>query len=123
MVVRPEIAGRLQRAAYPAQPPGSLCVETERTFAVPDPEGLLTGSVDRLVTMIQNGRITSADIIDFKTDQLRDNDDAAWQARVEVYRPQMDAYRRAVAALTSLSPDRISGCLLFVSSGRVASLF
>ena len=119
MLNQPKIGDHLRKQAYHHRGGTRLVVETERPFAVPENGGLLTGSIDRLVLLLDQDRIVAADIIDFKTDQLAENDERGWQSRIEFYRPQMQAYRRAVAALTGLSPAQISGRLLFVSAGRL----
>jgi hypothetical protein len=40
--------------------------------------------------------------------------------RVEYYRPQLDAYRRAIAEVFRLDPRKITARLLFVEPGAVA---
>ncbi len=122
MLQTPAIGDQLRRRAYRDQPAGRLTVETERPFAVPDQDGLLTGCIDRVVLLFDGDRVVGAEVIDFKTDQFSENDDVVWQSRVEYYLPQLEAYRRAVAILTSLPPTHISGRLLFVSAGRMADL-
>ena len=56
---------------------------------------------------------------------LRDPEPGSGEAlleRVEVYRPQLEAYRRALAAITGLDLRAIEGSLLFLSPGRRISL-
>ena len=60
----------------------------------------------------------AADVIDFKTDAVGD-DESAIEAAVETYRPQVEAYRRAVSSLFDIKPERISGRLVFVGAGVV----
>ena len=95
-------------------------VQRERRFAILDGDAILTGALDRLVLGERDGRWLAADLVDFKTDQVAVDDRQAVQTAVAHYRPQVDAYRRAVARLTGLSPDRISARLLFVGAGLVA---
>ncbi len=103
-------------AAELAAGPVELRVERERRFAIHDAEGLLSGSFDRLVLLVRGGRVLAADLIDFKTD--RPAGAAQLAAQVEFYRPQIAAYRRAIARLYRLDPARISSRLAFLRAGR-----
>jgi ATP-dependent exoDNAse (exonuclease V) beta subunit len=60
----------------------------------------------------------AADVVDFKTDDLDTGDHEALQKRVEVYKPQIQSYRDAVAAVYGLRPDDISARLMFVTIDR-----
>lgn len=93
--------------------PFTLEVQRERPFIVRDGGALLEGAIDRLVVLRQGGRAVAADILDFKTDNLP-NAEAANRAN-EFYRPQLEAYRRAVMQLTGLSAERVAARLLFVA--------
>jgi ATP-dependent exoDNAse (exonuclease V) beta subunit len=97
-------------------------VETERPFAAREPEGLLTGSIDRLVLLWDRDRIVAADILDFKTDVFARGDRRGAEERVAFYRPQMAAYRRAVAWFTRLPPERIASRLVFTSTGQTVNI-
>ena len=78
-----------------------LVVARERRFAVREGDVLVSGSLDRLVTwQAADGRVLAADVIDFKTD--RASDESQLDERVEFYRPQVLAYRRAVERLYGL---------------------
>ena len=59
----------------------------------------------------------AAEIIDYKTDPFDANDVKQLTDKVNFYTPQLDAYRRAVAKVTHLSPERIAAKLLFVAGG------
>jgi ATP-dependent helicase/nuclease subunit A len=63
-----------------------------------DDEGILEGIIDLLFRRPDG----SLGVIDYKTDAVPD---AALDARVSYYRPQLEAYRRAVAAATGVVPD------------------
>ena len=97
-------------------------VSRERPFAVRDADTILRGSIDRLVILYDGDRPVGADVIDFKTDAVGRDDDSALQAAVDTYRPQLDAYRRAVASLFGLEPNRVSARLVFVGAGLVVSV-
>ncbi len=97
-------------------------VHNERSFAVRDGDQLLVGTIDRLVLLRVGGELVGADIIDFKTDQLSRDNPRMIDERVEFYRPQLGAYRRAVAQLYSLDPTRIATRLVFLAPGEVRTL-
>jgi len=90
----------------------------ERSFAIRQDDALLSGSIDRLVVIRSGGKPIAADLIDFKTDEIPAGDKKALTARVEFYRPQMEAYRAAAARLLSLEAGQISARLIFLSAGR-----
>jgi ATP-dependent helicase/nuclease subunit A len=89
----------------------------ERSFALRDEGVLLRGTFDRLVVLYDGDRAVGADVLDYKTDELSADDPGAIAARVEQYRPQLDAYRCAAARLLGLAPDRVSARMLFVGPG------
>jgi ATP-dependent helicase/nuclease subunit A len=119
------------RAAL-TRPPGVVELRREWRFARIDPEtgGLEQGAIDRLLLGWQKGgqpdgvagRPTSAMIFDFKTDRVRggatDATDALG-ALVGRYRPQMDAYRRAVAERFGLPLAAVGASLLVLDAGSV----
>jgi hypothetical protein len=59
-------------------------------------------------------------VIDFKTDVIDAGDRRTLQARTAHYRPQIDAYRRAVAAMYDLPQDAVEGHLVFLEPAVVA---
>jgi len=105
-------------------PEADVEVWRERPFSLllPDEAGnevLWTGAFDRVVLRREGGRVVDADIVDFKTDRV---DEAALAARVEAYRPQMEAYRRVLARMTELSAARIRLRLAFLAPDTVVDL-
>lgn len=103
---------------------GSLEVWRERDFLVraAEPGGAenatLRGSFDRVVLeRTADGQAIRAHIIDFKTGAIHDADDE--QRKRDAYRPQMEAYRTALQAMTGLATDAIRLSLLFVDAGQV----
>jgi ATP-dependent helicase/nuclease subunit A len=96
-----------------------LTVENERAFAIRDGDELLSGSIDRLVLVRRGSELLAADVIDFKTDALAPHGPHQLADRVEHYRPQLEAYRRAVARLYGLAPARIAARLVFLATGDV----
>ncbi len=109
----------LQRALAAAGAAARLRVEVhnERRFAVLDEGHILSGSIDRLVLLHEHDRLVAADIVDYKTDAVEPGDLAALERLVEFYRPQLEAYRRAVSAMYRLPPAWICARLLFVAAG------
>jgi len=93
-----------------AKPGEDARVWRERRFALVMPgaggtETLWNGAFDRVVL-----RTGSAEIVDFKTDRVVD---------AEAYRPQMEAYRRALARITELDEASIATTLLFIGGDGV----
>jgi ATP-dependent exoDNAse (exonuclease V) beta subunit len=108
----------LSRSAYP---PGAR-VERELPFLHRIPDGILQGFIDRLVLIEKDGRVVAAEVLDFKTDYIDESDPRALEDRIAYYRPQIDAYRTAVAGRYGLSPKDISGKLLFLRLGVVREI-
>lgn len=94
----------------------------ERPFAVRDEDAILSGFIDRLVVLYDGDTPVAADVLDFKTDAVAADDPQAIQARVEEYRPQLEAYRRAVSSLFNLDATRVSARLAFVEPGVIKSV-
>ena len=105
------------------RPTEPAIVLRERTFGVilqqDGVEAYWPGSIDRLVLIGDADRPTRAEVIDFKTDAV---DASGVAARIAVYRPQLEAYRRVVAAQTGLDEARIACRLAFVGAGIVHEL-
>jgi len=111
----PEISRALSRSSYPE----GVRLERELPFLHRLPEGILQGFVDRLVILEEGGRVVGAEVLDFKTDLLDGTDPEAVAVKVDHYRPQIDAYREAVAGRFGLDPEEVAGRLLFLGPGLV----
>jgi ATP-dependent exoDNAse (exonuclease V) beta subunit len=137
MVSTAEIAGVLRRTFY--QPPRDASmqhalgeelaaksfdvqVHNERRFAVRHEHRLFSGVIDRLVLLYDQDRVVAADVLDFKTDSVRRDGSETLDQLVEYYRPQLEAYRCAVAGMYGLSAERVAARLVFVSPGVVRNL-
>jgi len=94
-------------------------VSREYPFAVRDGDAILRGSIDRLVILYDGPKAVGADVIDFKTDAVSADDPETLAARVELYRPQLEAYHRAAARLLGLEPESVSARLAFVEPGLI----
>jgi ATP-dependent exoDNAse (exonuclease V) beta subunit len=106
------VAGEIQRRSV------HFAVETECPFAIRESDGLLTGSMDRLVMILEGDNVLAADLIDFKTDALAAAGEEEIAERANFYRPQLLAYRRAIGQLLRLPPERIASRLLFLAVNR-----
>jgi ATP-dependent exoDNAse (exonuclease V) beta subunit len=65
------------------------------------------------------GRPVQAELLDFKTDRCEAEE---IPALVEIYRPQMLAYREALSALLGLYGEALRTRLLFVTPGYTVDL-
>ncbi len=113
----PTIKEALSRKSYP--PGTDLTVWRERPFALRTENGILTGSMDRLVVVKNGGKIVAADVLDFKTDEIAAGDEQALAAKVNFYRPQVEAYREAAGKMLKLEPALVGARLVFLSAGMV----
>ena len=90
------------------------------SLILPDAAGrevLWSGAIDRVVVgRSDTGAIVEAGVLDYKTDDVRGPE---LGARVEFYRPQIEGYRAALAAITGLAPREVGASLLFLRAGRV----
>jgi ATP-dependent exoDNAse (exonuclease V) beta subunit len=129
-LAKPAIRAVLTSPLPPGEGPGvrgtherrGFLVHRERPFAVRDGQALLSGQIDRLVLRYEAEQLVAADIVDYKTDALPAGDPQAIEARAVIYRPQLEAYCRAVASLYRLAPERVSARLVFVDPGVVWAL-
>ncbi|GDY08958.1 DNA helicase [Planctomycetia bacterium] len=92
----------------------------EHPFACRFERTLISGIIDRLELWSSGDRIVAAEIVDFKTDVIANR--PALDARVAIYRSQLESYRRAVSQLFGLEADRITAKLLFVQAGEVVEV-
>ena len=102
-----------------AKSPLALQVFNERQFAIRSADGILQGSIDRLVLILNGDQVVAADIVDFKTDTIDPNDPASIAAKREFYQPQLQAYSEAVSQLYDLPLARVRARVAFVQSGVV----
>ena len=101
----------------PAKPVKPVELWRERSFAVHLDDRFINGQFDRVVIHLQDNRPTSANLIDFKTDQVQANSDHL-DTLVKKYRPQVDLYRQSLAAMLNLDAKAINAGLLFVHCDR-----
>lgn len=91
----------------------------ERSFAFRQGDTILGGTIDRLVALYDGDCVMGADVVDFKTDVFGDDPLEGVAARLEYYRPQLEAYRRAAARLLGLDVTQVSARIAFVEPGLV----
>jgi len=121
-LAQPQVAAALCRAAYDGfakQGDVQLKVQTERSFALRIGDELLSGSIDRLVLVRRGAAVIAAEVLDFKTDTIATGDKDAMAAKVEFYRPQLEAYRQATASLLRLAARYVTARLVFLHAGQV----
>jgi len=104
---------------------GELELLRERRFAVvgesPDGRWLASGALDRAVIARPAGAPARAELIDFKSDRLGGGEHALAE-RAELYRPQLEAYRDALARICGLDPASVRCRLAFLDSGTILDL-
>ncbi|MFH1530991.1 MAG: UvrD-helicase domain-containing protein [Pseudomonadota bacterium] len=120
--VEEEFLAALERPALRAalvRPAGAVEVWRERSFEVLLDGDWVSGAFDRVVLVPDpGGGYASATILDFKTDRTSD---AELDERVEAHRPQMELYRKALAAVSGLDRSRVRWTLVFTWSGVTRS--
>lgn len=85
-----------------------ICASVEGT--------LLRGFIDRLVIMRVENQIVAVDICDYKTDGVDVGTDEL-QESISHYRPQITAYRKAIAQMFALEQSQIGARLIFTGAG------
>jgi hypothetical protein len=105
----------------------------ERPFACRLDGEVMGGVIDRLV-LARSGpegpgeggpaaeSVVAAEVVDFKTDEVDEGDTERLAERTEFYRPQVEAYREAVAAIYRLPPPAVRGRLVFLAAGEVVDV-
>ncbi|HVS11021.1 MAG TPA: UvrD-helicase domain-containing protein [Planctomycetota bacterium] len=120
-----ELLSRGETAARLGCDEGELELLRERRFAVlgESPEGrwLASGALDRAVIARPGGAAASAELVDFKSDRIGGGEHALAE-RAELYRPQLEAYREALARIADLDPASIRCRLAFLDSAAVVDL-
>lgn len=127
MLTKPAIIQALSKPAgssinQAAAGPVTVELWRERPFAVRLEGALVNGILDRVMVYRDSNHVAqSATIIDFKTDRLDDSLEsaAAIDQIVTRYRPQMQAYCKALASMLDLSIDTIDAQLLLLGSAQL----
>ena len=98
----------------------SLQVKHESPILVRNSDTISTGYIDRLVLVFVNNKVVAADIVDYKTDTIRDDDHLA--DRVEHYSPQLTRYMDAIKQMYRLPESHITSRLVFVNSHQIVEI-
>jgi len=113
-----EVRRCLSRAAYPRD----AQVRTEYPFAIALEGAFFNGLVDRVVLVKEDGVPRHAHVLDFKTDAVSPGDEKALADRSELYRPQLEVYRKAMTGILRLDDGTVTADLVFLLPGRVVRL-
>lgn len=117
MLARPVVRAALRLPA--AKGGTTFDLWREREFAVHDQGRLLRGVFDRVVVSRRAGKAFAAELLDFKTDRV---EPGQFAAITDHYRPQIAAYRVALAKMLGLRESAIAARLLFVGAGESVDL-
>ncbi len=97
-------------------------VDNERPVNLIVNDRLITGTIDRLVILMKNGKPFAAEIIDLKTDAFDENMTLLWvQDRIEFHRPQLEIYSQIVAQMLSIPLERVTPYLLLLNADELAA--
>ena len=91
----------------------------ERRFAVHFGDRITEGHFDRVTLIYQGNSVVRATNTDIKTDNVPLE---AVPLRAEAYRPQMEAYRKAVGRMLCLPETAIATRLMFLKPDVVISI-
>jgi ATP-dependent exoDNAse (exonuclease V) beta subunit len=113
----------LSRDRFPTTAPQTgVRVEVEFPFVRRVRDEIQEGFIDRLVLIERDGKVVQAEILDFKTDAIEQGDDDTLSARIEHYRPQIEAYCDVVREQYGLAEADVAGRLAFLALGVVSEL-
>ena len=96
----------------------SLCA---RPIVVIDSADLVTGSSSRS-RGVKCMQPIAADVLDFKTDAIADQDQHALSEKVGLYRPQLQTHCEAVRKITGAELQQISAKLVLLEAGLVVPI-
>jgi ATP-dependent helicase/nuclease subunit A len=116
-----DMTSPLRQFDEPPQDAIHFSVHNEYPICATMDGNLLRGFIDRLVVMRVDQKIVAVDICDYKTDRVHMGTDEL-KARVSHYRPQIRAYRKAIAQMFALEPSQIGSRLIFTNAGVQVSV-
>ena len=118
MLAAPKVSSLLQKATYEAN--GRSCeLFRELPFVHRDGQQLLRGAMDRVVVSRRGEAVDTVTILDYKTDSIELSQLAE---RTELYRPQIEVYKKAAQRIFGVESKRVVGKLLFTRVGEVTEL-
>ena len=111
-------------AALFTSKPGQQVYNEQAIISVDNEKNECTpGTIDRLVlTTDSEGKVTTAHIIDFKTNRLAPDKKASYDALKKEYEEQMKAYRKLIAQAFELPAEHITVSLLSCPKGNPAKV-
>ena len=102
------------------RPKGAVTLWREKSFSYVEGDQFITGVFDRVhLHQDSEGRITHAEIIDFKTDRIQEDTTLAQAAGK--HRSQLEAYAKALSKITGLESGKIKQTLIFTDLPEVYS--
>ena len=101
-----------------------VCAHRETPFDLPADAGIPAGRgrVDRLHVFESDGAPVAAEIIDFKTDRLPEQDPATLGAAAERHRAQLERYASAVARMLGLPVERVACWVVLTDAAEAVAL-
>lgn len=103
------------------QPATPATVWLERAFSYVHGDQFINGVFDRVVIhRDSNGKLLRAEIIDFKTDRIHSGN--TLEQAIERHRPQLEAYRTALAKIVGMDEATIKMIVLFTDVPQLARL-
>ena len=117
-----DIRSALSREIYTVSTGIEPRVENEMPFVRRVGMEIQEGFIDRLVLIEEEGQVVAAEVLDFKTDKIESGDEAQLEERKAHYQPQIAAYCDAVSERYGLAASEVTGKLVFLSIGVVASV-
>jgi ATP-dependent exoDNAse (exonuclease V) beta subunit len=103
------------------RPDGPVELWREKSFSYVDGDRFVTGVFDRVhLHKDDRGSITSAEIIDFKTDRI--HPETTREQAAEKHHPQLEAYATALSKIAGLAREKIQLKLIFTEIPEVHTL-
>ena len=112
----------LSREAFSSDQDTVVLVENEFPFVRLVEGGIQEGFIDRLVLIERDGQVVGAEVLDFKTDEIKPGDGGTLAERREYYRPQITAYCDFMREQYGLSEDAVDGKLVFLGAGVISKV-
>jgi hypothetical protein len=120
--VRTALSSQRYSRSFHGVVPDHVEIDNERMINLVVGDRLVSGTIDRLVVLMKDGRPYAAEIIDFKTDAFDPNMTLLWvQDRIDHHRPQLEVYAQVVSQLFSIPLERIGTHLLLLSADEFVS--
>jgi len=98
----------------------TLQVKHESPILVRNDDTISTGYIDRLVLVFVKNKVVAADIVDYKTDTI--NDDNHLTLKTDHYAPQLLRYMNAIAQMYRLPESHVTSRLVFLNSHQVVEI-